>query len=234
MDKRNSGNYGKAILAISMALAIAACAPTKQSANFELAHGFLPKPELLKPGKEGQAALVYTNPEVNFPGYGMILIEPVMVWTTPGSALDKSPVEQRQALANDLYSHLSKKVSEVCDVVTAPGPGVMRIRVALVDAEQSDPVANTISTYVPQAHVLNLLTSYAFNDGIGVFTGSATAEGYATDSVTGQILWEGADRRAGANAIGTDTLSSWSDVENTFDAWSDQFAKRLIALGACQ
>jgi hypothetical protein len=217
-----------------MALAIAACAPTKQSSDFKLADGFLPKPALLKPGKEDQAALVYIDPTVNFPSYGMILIEPVMVWTTPGTAFDKVPAEQRQALANDLYAHLNKKISAVCDVVNAPGPGVMRIRVALIDAEQSDPVANTISTYVPQAHVLNLLSSYAFNGGVGVFTGSATAEGYATDSMTGQVLWEGADKRAGSNAIGTDTLSSWEDVYNAFDAWSDKFAKRLIALGACQ
>lgn len=227
-------HYGKAVLALSLALALGACAPTKQSSDFKLADGFLPKPAMLKPGKEDQAALVYIDPTVNFPSYGMILIEPVMVWTTPGTTFDKVPAEQRQAMANDLYAHLNKKISEVCDVVNAPGPGVMRIRVALIDAEQSDPVANTISTYIPQAHVLNLLSAYTFNGGVGVFTGSATAEGYATDSVTGQVLWEGADKRAGSNAIGTDTLNSWEDVYNTFDAWSDKFAKRLIALGACQ
>jgi hypothetical protein len=232
--KTNYRTHGKVLFAVAMALAIAACAPTKQSADFKLADGFLPKPALLKPGKEDQAALVYIDPTVNFPSYGMILIEPVMVWTTPGTAFDKVPAEQRQAMANDLYAHLHKKISAVCDVVDAPGAGVMRIRVALIDAEQSDPVANTISTYVPQAHVLNLLSSYAFNGGVGVFTGSATAEGYATDSVTGRVLWEGADKRAGSNAIGTDTLNSWEDVYNTFDAWSDKFAKRLLALGACQ
>src|SRR5882757_5009026 len=159
---------GGPILALSMALAVAGCAPTKQNTNFELAHGFLPQPSLLQPGKSGQAAFNYINPEAKMSSYHSILLEPVMIWTAPGTALDKSPVEQRQALANDLYSRLYNKISEHCQMVNIAGPGVMRIRTALVDAERSDPVANTISTYIPQAHVLGTLTAYAFNNGIGI------------------------------------------------------------------
>jgi hypothetical protein len=92
---------------------------------------------------------------------------------------------------------------------------------------------NTISTYVPQAHVLSTLTGYAFNDGVGFFAGSATVEGYATDATTGTILWEAVDKRAGGNAIGTNTFDSWSDVDNAAKAWAEQMTRRLAELGAC-
>jgi hypothetical protein len=122
-------------------------------------------------------------------------------------------------------------------MVNIPTPGAIKIRVALVDVEQSDPLANTISTYVPQAHVLNSLTAFAFNDGIGAFAGTATPESYATDAAggprTGALLWEGADRRSGVNQIGTNTLNSWGDVKEVFEVWSEQVAQGLVKRRIC-
>ena len=58
-------------------------------------------------------------------------------------------------------------------------------------------------------------------------------EGYATDSTKGTLIWQAVDKRAGTNAIGSDSLDSWGDVKNASKAWSEQFGKRLAELGAC-
>jgi hypothetical protein len=59
------------------------------------------------------------------------------------------------------------------------------------------------------------------------------AEGYARDAITGELLWQGVDERAGTKAWGRNTFNSWDDVDNAFKAWAAQFAKRLGELGAC-
>jgi hypothetical protein len=88
----------------------------------------------------------------------------------------------------------------------------------------------TISTYVPQAHVINYLTSYAFNNGVSRWAGGATAEAYASDSVKGTLLFQGVDKRAGADALGKDTLDSWSDVDAPGTAWAQLLATKLNEL----
>jgi hypothetical protein len=109
----------------------------------------------------------------------------------------------------------------------------MRWHVALVDATSANPFLNTISTYEPHIHLVDVAAGYAFDDGVAYWVGEATAEGYARDAATGTLLWEGADERAGTKAFGRDTFNSWDDVDNAFKAWAEQFARRLDQLGAC-
>ena len=155
----------------------AAGAPTKQITDVRPVGGFLPNPALLQEGKHGQLALAYLNPNANWPTYTKMILEPVTLWTGADSKLNDVPPEKRQAFANALYGELYNAVSQRCQIVTTPSPGTLTARLALVEAEASDPALNTISTYVPQARLLSALGGYTFNSGAGVFTGSATIEG---------------------------------------------------------
>jgi Protein of unknown function (DUF3313) len=76
--------------------------------------------------------------------------------------------------------------------------------------------------------------SVAFNGGAGYFSGTATSEAYATDSKTNELLWQGADKRAGSVALVQNTTNSWNDVDNAMKDWSQQALTRLQALGACR
>lgn len=233
MSKSGCRIVVRTIAALSVVAAVAACSTTKQVSDVTPAQGFLPQPDLLQPGKSGQATLVYFAPNADFTAYKQVMLDPVTIWTAPGSSLESLPPDKRQDLANGFHLDLFGEISKRCRMVDQPLPATLRVRVALVDAEQSAPALNTVATYIPQARLLSTLGAYAFNDGVGVFTGSATAEGYATDATSGAVLWQGVDKRAGGNAIGTNTLNSWSDVDNAFTAWAQLFAKRLEELGAC-
>jgi Protein of unknown function (DUF3313) len=221
------------IIALSMTALLGACAQTEQVTSVKPVGGFLPEPSALEPGESGQLALVYLNPDAKWGSYSKMILEPVTIWTGHDSRWDAVPAEQKDALANTLYTHLHDAAAQRCQMVTEPSPGTVRVRVALADAEPSNAALNTISTYVPQAHVLSALTGYAFNDGVGFFAGTATVEGYAADAMTGEILWQGVDKRGGGNAIGTNTLNSWNDVDNAAKAWAEQLTRRLAELGAC-
>jgi hypothetical protein len=207
---------------------------TKQIAGVQPVGGFLPNPSLLNPGGAGQADLVYRSPTANFASYNKVILEPVAIWAPPDSPLNTVPLEQRQAAANAFYSDLYNALSRRCQMVTAPSPGTMRMRFALVDAKIPNSAVNTVATYTPYASTAYSLASLAFNNGVGYFAGTATAEGYATDATNGGLLWEAVDKRGGTTAVVENTLNNWNDVDHAFQAWAEQLASRMQELGACR
>jgi hypothetical protein len=207
---------------------------TKQIAGVQPVGGFLPNPSLLNPGGAGQADLVYRSPTANFASYNKVILEPVAIWAPPDSPLNTVPVEQRQAAANAFYSDLYNALSRRCQMVTAPSPGTMRMRFALVDAKIPNAAVNTVATYTPYASTAYSLGSLAFNNGVGYFAGTATAEGYATDAANGGLLWEAVDKRGGTTAVVENTLNNWNDIDHAFQAWAEQLASRMQELGACR
>ncbi len=221
-------------MALALLAMLGACAPTKEvSMTTAPAAGVLPEPSLLQKGKSGEVDRVYLNPSAKWASYTKVMLDPVTIWTGPGSDMDKASPKVQQALANSFYTDLHEAVAKRCRMVTEPSPGTMRWHIALVDASSANPFLNTISTYIPQIHLLDVVAGYAFDGGVAFWVGEATAEGYARDATTGALLWEGADERAGTKAFRRDTFNSWADVDDAFKAWAAQFAERLGQLGAC-
>ena len=89
-----------------------------------------------------------------------------------------------------------------------------------------DATINTIATYAPYASTAYSGVSFAFNKSVGYFAGTATAEGYATDAISGRLLWEGVDKRGGTSALVKDTLDNWVDIHHAFETWSVRLAVR--------
>jgi hypothetical protein len=89
-------------------------------------------------------------------------------------------------LVNYFSQQLKEKLGQKFEIVSQPGPGVMKLHVALIDAEAATPVLRSISMIVPQAHMLSNLKYLA--TGTMPCVGAAQAEAKITDSVTGQTL----------------------------------------------
>jgi hypothetical protein len=206
---------------------------TTQVAGATPVDGFLPHPELLTPGGPGRPDLVYFKPGLNFANYNAILLDPVAIVSDPTSPLATASTEQRTTVANLYYSELFDALSAHCTMQAAPAPGTLRFTFALTDAKLSNSTVKTLATYTPYVMVAYKLGSVAFNDGVGVFSGTATSEAYATDAVSGDLLWQGVDKRAGTTALIQNTTNSWADVDNALKAWSAEAAKRLTELGVC-
>jgi hypothetical protein len=207
---------------------------TKEMRDVQPLAGFLPQPSLLAPGAAGQVALVYRNPSVNFASYGKVMLDPVTIWTSPGSALDNVPPDQRRDLANGFYWKLYDAVAQHCQMTRTVAPGTILFRFALTDAKTPNAGLNTVATYAPYASTAYSVASVLFNKGVGYFAGSASAQGYAVDATTGALLWEGVDKRGGTTALVENTLNTWLDVEHAFDDWSKQLAAGLQGLGVCR
>lgn len=241
----------RVVLSLTLAAGVAACdqiggsggvipagsivgGGSKQIGGVQPVGGFLPDPGLLAPGQAGQADLSYLNPNVNPTQYNKVMLDPVTVWASPQSALATASPAQREALANTFYADLYAALSQRCRMVNTPSSGTVHLRFALVDANPTNAAVTTIATYAPYVSTAYSAASIAFNNGVGYFAGSATAEGFARDAVTGAVLWEAVDRRGGTGAVVKDTLNDWQDVDNAFKAWSNKLAGRVQQLGMCQ
>ena len=196
--------------------------------------GFLPKPELLKPGTEGQMALVYRDQSVNSKKYSSVMLDPVTIWQGSSSALQSVPEDQRLDLVNTFHSDLFTALSAHCKMVTKPAAGTLRLRFAITDGQSSDAAASTVATYAPFVAAAYNVASRNFNKGVAYFAGNATVEGFATDGKTGGLIWEGVDKRGGTVAVVANTLDSWLDVHRAFQDWSDLIVAKLQKAGVCQ
>ena len=105
---------------------------TRQIKDVQPVDGFLPDPTLLRPGRSGQAALVYRNPTANFARYNKIFLDPATIWTAPDSALSRAPESTREAAANRFYGDLYEALSRHCVMVTSLSRRVNECRHAAI------------------------------------------------------------------------------------------------------
>ena len=187
--------------------------------------GFLgPDAARLTQGPEGGAALAWINLNVQWASYTKIQLMPVEFWAAADSKVSARIGDADQYFYNQLQTNLSKSFT----LVDQPGPGVMTLRVALMDATTAVPGLRTISVIVPQARVLNLAQSMATDS--YAFVGSAEAEMKLTDSVNGILLAEAVDQRAGGMGINSAASFQWGDAQNAMDYWSQKIPNRILQL----
>ena len=171
---------------------------------------------------ESTAYLRYVNANAQWSKYKSVMIQPVTFW----GADDKISARDQHMLTNYTYQALEKQLSTAFTLVSDPGPGVMRVQVAIEDVTGATPVLRSISMIIPQARVLATLKLAA--TGTYPFVGSAQAEVKITDSETGEILAAAVDKRVGSGAMASAAQWQLGDAENAITAWSQQLSDRLV------
>ncbi len=184
---------------------------------------------LLTPPAEGsdqKAMLRYVNPNVNWSSYNRLLIAPVTFWAPDDSKISAA---DQQTLCNYAYNEFVKVLGKNFILANQPGPGVMKISLALTDATTATPGLRSISVVVPQARALSAIKMLA--TGSYAFVGSAQGAFKANDSDSGQLLAAAVDERVGGTSVKNVTVFKWGDTENAIDYWAGLVDKRLVSMG---
>lgn len=181
----------------------------------------------LQPGGAGQPDLRYVNPGVQWRTYDKVLVDPVTFW---GSDATKVPLHDQQLLCSYFYEALKTSLAKRMTVVERPGPGVMRVQVALTDAEAAPPTLRAISTLLPQARVANAMKYLA--TGSYAFVAAAHLEEQVTDAVSGERLAASVDQHLAAGTVAAAPQWQWSDAQPVMDSWAERLAERLAELHA--
>jgi hypothetical protein len=221
------------VLLVCVLIGTGGCASTQEAKSVEKS-GFLGDYSMLKEGQrstfgqgaENQALLIYKNPAADWRKYKKVQLDPVTVWLGANSKMKEVSAEDRQRLANLLWSKIDEQLRKDYEMTSQPGPDVVRIQVAITEGESSNVVLDTVSSIIPQTRVLSGAKSMA--TGVSAFTGSASVEMKVTDGSTGTLLVAAVDRRGGTKSL-SGVTNSWNDVEEAFRYWAEKMRYR-----ACQ
>jgi len=210
-------------IAACLVIALAGCA-TRQARKVEKS-GFLGNYSELHERKEGEALLVYVDRSADWKHYTKILFDPVMLWHDGNKS--NLPADEVEVLLDYLDASLRDTLKSDYEFVDRPGPGVIRLRVALTEAVGSKVRLESVSNVVPGIRALSGMKRV--DASTAAFVGEAGIEAEIVDSTTNRRLAAAVDRRYAAKNP-KPALDRWEDVNNVLDDWSARLKKRLAEL----
>ena len=179
-----------------LTMLLGGCGASLQARKVDPSVSPLVNPSIFEKGTGDQALYRYAKPGVDFKQYTKVMIDPVMI--AKDGEIDAKEMENYQTLANNAYVYLTQALEKQFQVVQAPEPGTMRIQVAIIDADNSKPVRNVLSTVMPIGIGLSIVKYAAVGKPSGV--GEITGQIKITDATTGDLLAAALDRRVGGKS----------------------------------
>jgi hypothetical protein len=125
---------------------LTSCASTG-SASKRSGPGFLGNYEQnLGPGPKGGAKMRWLKPGVDFAKYDKVMLEHIVFFLDDTSEYKGIDASEMNELAQKCNLALVNALKDGYPIVTEPGPGVVRIRMAITDLKQSNPAVGGITT----------------------------------------------------------------------------------------
>ena len=171
--------------------------------------GFLSDYAQLQPS--GENSLRYLARNNGLGAYSRFIIEPVTIYNHSMSSPDEIPRQIREEMMIYMRGALVEAIAGPYDIVSKPGPGVARVRVALTDIKKASAALNILPT--------TRMT------GLGL--GGASVEAEIVDSVTGQQIAALVEARMAERLNLVAGWSDWGDAKSVMDEWAKRFRERL-------
>jgi hypothetical protein len=174
----------------------------------------------LEPGGPDDLTFVYRNPGAQWTRYDAVLLEPVTLWRSGRDSLAAIPEADLLQLVTRFDGALRRRLGTGFRLVEQPGPGVLRIRLAITAARESDKGVDVL-TATPDAPQLN--GDARVGNEVMKFIDGASLEGEIRDATTDELLAEGVDRRR----PGAPHFATWADFDRAVARWADRACTRL-------
>ncbi len=212
----------KGIVLVMVVVWSTGCAQTEQPYSVEPS-GFMGNLyPLMREGKEDEALLVYRNPnfdKAKFRTFDKLILDPVMFWRGRESQVGGVPQTEGQQVVNDFFTLIYDELDKDYEMVAMPGPGTLRLQVAITKLEESAVVLDVVSN-VPIYGIRTAGKLKELATGKPPFVGEASIEAKLSDTDSGQLIGAGVDRRVGTKTLNADSFDSWADVYATLEFWA--------------
>jgi hypothetical protein len=203
------------VVMISVALMIATgCATQKGS-------GFLDDYSGFKKGPRGGADFVYFKEGVDFKAYNKVMMDHVVFYFSKDSKYKGIHPDTLKELSDTFHKAVVEALGDAYPLVDEPGPGVMRVRIAITNVVPSKPALNTITSVVPMGLAISTIKKGV--TGTHSFVGQASMEAELLDSLTNERLAAAMDTKAAEKYKVFKGMSKWGHAKDAFKFW----AKRL-------
>lgn len=133
-------------------------APTPTSAMPVVAGQSFLSPGLyakLRPAPDNPGVKRYFSNQPSLKAYTKVLFDPVQVIVAPGGEAKGLPAEAVQRMVETTHQEFARALSPAYEVVSAPGPDVIRVRMAITNVQAVNP-DRTLTDLVPIKAVFNL------------------------------------------------------------------------------
>jgi hypothetical protein len=164
-----------------MALLLGACASQQEAPEIVHIDNAIPLSDTKYP-----TARAYQTPTYDRGHYHALLIEPTTLDSGPEADFDGVSDKDRERIAAMLTSEFKRVLGDKFEVVDAPGPGVVRINMALIGINESRPVLSTGLRLTKAGLVMSAAREVEKKG--APFTGAINVAGVAYDAETGQVL----------------------------------------------
>lgn len=233
------------IIATFAAIFLGACNSMKLMSSYKDS-GFLSDYSKLKPDPDNSGAEIWIKPGFRLKNYDKILLDNIVVWYKDKAAYKGINASKLKILTDYLHTAIIKALGADYPVVTEPGPGVLRIRIAITELVPTKPEISVVVLVLPYATIADLLASTTTKGGFGSspYVGDAAIESEFLDSVTNERLVAYVDRRIGkkydydfrrgpvtfvsqAAVSYVEAYTFWSYTREAFDYWAMELKVRL-------
>ena len=209
---------------VFMSFLLAACQTTSQTSNI---------PKDFRDGPEGGVDLIWTedtqlsNDDLyrSLKPYDKILLDPVLLSLKDSQTSEGFNPRDLERLAKELEKEITVSLQKNYSFVTVPGPGVMRVSIALTGIETPNKVGATLSTILPVGLLFSVASKATTGEHTGV--GSATMEAVLSDAQTGKVLVVGLDRYAGSKGVGA-IADEFDAAREAFKWWAGRLNYSLL------
>ncbi|MFZ2039281.1 MAG: DUF3313 domain-containing protein, partial [Desulfobacterales bacterium] len=123
--------------------------------------------------------------------------------------------QQLKELADAFNLQLVNTIQASFPIVAEPGPDVVRLRFAITDLKQSNPVVSGVTSVVPVGLGISLIKKGSTDSWSG--SGATGAEVMVLDSMTNQVIAVAKDEKT---AGFTERFSKWGSAEEAFAFWA--------------
>lgn len=215
-------------LALVLTALLAACSTTStqpsRAQSQTAPSGFLTDYSLLTPDPHDPGYRHYVAPGTSARQYRSFLIEPPEFIVNTRDTYKTLDPARIQAISKYYESRMASTLAQHYRVVDAPGPGVVRLRVAVVGLVEAR----------PEFKMRNLIPVKALFDVARIVVDKSpqvlrmSIESQALDSQSGKLLGEAVDSRESKQTVaGASTPPSDDQIHDLIDFWVARFVARL-------
>lgn len=225
---RNPTTWFRAVLmSVAFAAPFAAIAAPQSgpaAASSAATHsGFLSDYSLLQADPRDPAYRHYLAPGVTAAQYRKFLVErPAIIINTGGQYQALAP-ERLKDLVDYYQGRMAAALGRHYEVVTQPGPGVARLKVAVVAAVEVKPPLKA-RDFIPVSALFHVARA-ATGKSPRVLRMSMESE--ALDSQTGALLGETVDTHDSTKKVSEGEAATSAQLHQLVDFWVDRFVARL-------
>lgn len=170
-----------ALATVAVVCALAACAGRPATPQLVNVSGMIPITDT-----KLSTARAYETPTFDRGKYHGILIDQADLYRGPDADFGNTSLADQEMIAAKLTSEFRRVLAPDFNVVTAPGPGIVRVHMTLMGINASHPVLSTALRLTPVGLVMS--AGHTVLDKPANFVGSLNVAGVIYDSVSGEVL----------------------------------------------